>query len=225
MSYCEENRFQPKLICNKGNMLLTEIPNISYDTKKNYNLLFTIPIPIPNPNPNPNIDNTKTIVSSIIGFEIYDLLEQQNKEIIEKIIILDKTENEATICILITHIAKEIGIKQKYMLFRSTKILNKFNNSVTFYNKDLKLICEELKQDYLTQLNLINTNYEALIYNYGKTQIHVHEDENKLINVKFNIDFQVIIDDDLPLYMENLVGLMFKKMFYNLKEYVVNNNN
>ena len=68
-------------------------------------------------------------------------------------------------------------------------------------------------------------NYICLIYNYGKTQIHVHEDENKLINVKFNIDFQVIIDDDLPLYMENLVGLMFKKMFYNLKEYVVNNNN
>ena len=208
MSYCEENRFQPKLICNKGNMLLYEIINNDFN-KKNYNLQFTIS----------NIDTTKTNIDNLTGFEIYKLLETQNNELIEKIIILDKTENEATICILITHIAKEIGIKQKYMLFRSTKILNKFNNSVTFYNKDLKLICEELKQDYLTQLNLINTNYEPLIYNYGKTQIHVHEDENKLINVKFNIDFQVIIDDDLPLYMENLVGLMFKKMFYNLKNY------
>ena len=208
MSYCEENRFQPKLICNKGNMLLYEIINNDFN-KKNYNLQFTIS----------NIDTTKTNIDNLTGFEIYKLLETQNNELIEKIIILDKTENEATICILITHIAKEIGIKQKYMLFRSTKILNKFNNSVTFYNKDLKLICEELKQDYLTQLNLINTNYEPLIYNYGKTQIHVQEDENKLINVKFNIDFQVIIDDDLPLYMENLVGLMFKKMFYNLKNY------
>lgn len=214
MSYCEENKFQPKLICGKGNMLLYEIINNDFN-KKNYNLQFTIS----------NIDTTKTNIDNLTGFEIYKLLETQNNELIEKIIILDKTENEATICILITHIAKEIGIKQKYMLFRSTKILNKFNNSVTFYNKDLKLICEELKQDYLTQLNLINTNYEPLIYNYGKTQIHVNEDENKLINVKFNIDFQVIIDDDLPLYMENLVGLMFKKMFYNLKEYVVNNNN
>ena len=184
MSYCEENRFQPKLICNKGNMLLYEIINNDFN-KKNYNLQFTIS----------NIDTTKTNIDNLTGFEIYKLLETQNNELIEKIIILDKTENEATICILITHIAKEIGIKQKYMLFRSTKILNKFNNSVTFYNKDLKLICEELKQNYLTQLNLINTNYEPLI------------------------------DDDLPLYMENLVGLMFKKMFYNLKEFVVNNNN
>jgi len=209
MSYCEENRFQPKLICAKGDMLLSEIKNFNFNTRS-YNLAFTIQVP-----------NTNSNVASLTGFEIYDLLEAQNKELIEKIIILDKTENEATLCILISHIAKEIGIKQKYMLFRSTKILNKLNNSVTFYNKDVKLICEQLKEDYLKQLNLINSNYEALIYNYGKTQINVYNDSNDVSSVKFNIDFQVIIDDDLPLYMENLVGLMFKKMFYNLKNYYI----
>jgi hypothetical protein len=209
MSYCEENRFQPKLICGKGDMLLSEIKNFNFNTRS-YNLAFTIQVP-----------NTNSNVASLTGFEIYDLLEAQNKELIEKIIILDKTENEATLCILITHIAKEIGIKQKYMLFRSTKILNKLNNSVTFYNKDVKLICEQLKEDYLKQLNLINSNYEALIYNYGKTQINVYNDSNDVSSVKFNIDFQVIVDDDLPLYMENLVGLMFKKMFYNLKNYFI----
>jgi len=207
MSYCEENRFQPKLICGKGDMSLSEIKNFNFNTRS-YNLAFTIQVP-------------NTNVASLTGFEIYDLLEAQNKELIEKIIILDKTENEATLCILISHIAKEIGIKQKYMLFRSTKILNKLNNSVTFYNKDVKLICEQLKEDYLKQLNLINSNYEALIYNYGKTQINVYNDSNDVSSIKFNIDFQVIIDDDLPLYMENLVGLMFKKMFYNLKNYFI----
>jgi hypothetical protein len=192
-------------------MLLSEIKNFNFNTRS-YNLAFTIQVP-----------NTNANVASLTGFEIYDLLEAQNKELIEKIIILDKTENEADICILISHIAKEIGIKQKYMLFRSTKILNKLNNSVTFYNKDVKLICEQLKQDYLKQLNLINSNYESLIYNYGKTQINVYNDnnDNDVSSVKFNIDFQVIIDDDLPLYMENLVGLMFKKMFYNLKNYFI----
>ena len=208
MSYCEENRFQPKLICNKGDMLLSEIKNFSFN-KRSYNLAFTIP----------NIDNSLTNVNNLTSLEIYKLLEQQNSELIEKIVILNETNNDADICILIQHIAKEIGIKQKYMLFRSTKILNRFNNSVTFYNKDLKLICEQLKEDYLKQLGLINSNYEALIYNYGKTQIGVQKGDNDLMNVKFNIDFQVTIDDDLPLYMENLVGLMFKKMFYNLKNY------
>ena len=208
MSYCEENKFQPKLICNKGDMLLTEIKSSNFNTRS-YNLAFTIP----------NIDNSLLNVTKLADFEIYDLLEEQNKELIEKIIVFNKTENEATICIIIQHIAKEIGIKQKYMLFRSTKIMNKFNNSVTFYNKDIKFISEQLKEDYLKQHNLLNSNYEALIYNYGKTQIHVQKDSNELFSVKFNIDFQVIITDDLPLYMENLVGLMFKKMFYNLKNY------
>ena len=208
MSYCEENKFQPKLICNKGDMLLTEIKSSNFNTRS-YNLAFTIP----------NIDNSLLNVTKLVDFEIYDLLEEQNKELIEKIIVFNKTENEATICIIIQHIAKEIGIKQKYMLFRSTKIMNKFNNSVTFYNKDIKFISEQLKEDYLKQHNLLNSNYEALIYNYGKTQIHVQKDSNELFSVKFNIDFQVIITDDLPLYMENLVGLMFKKMFYNLKNY------
>lgn len=207
MSYCEENRFQPKLICGKGDMLLSEINNFNFNTRS-YNLSFTIHVPN---------TNTNTDVDSLTGFEIYDLLEEQNKELIEKIIILDKTDNDADICILISHIAKELGIKQKYMLFRSTKIVNKLNNSVTFYNKDVKLISEHLKEDYLKQLNLINSNYEALIYNYGKTQINVYKDSNDVSSVKFNIDFQVIVNDDLPLYMENLVGLMFKKMFYNLK--------
>jgi hypothetical protein len=107
MSYCEENRFQPKLICAKGDMLLSEIKNFNFNTRS-YNLAFTIQVP-------------NTNVASLTGFEIYDLLEAQNKELIEKIIILDKTENEAIICILINHIAKEIGIKQNICYLEALK--------------------------------------------------------------------------------------------------------
>ena len=206
MSFCEENRFQPKLICNKGDILLSEIKNCNYNTRS-YNLAFTIP----------NIDNSVTNINNLTSLEIYNLLEKQNNDIIEKIVIINELDNKADICILINHVAKEIGIKQKYMLFRTTKIVNKFNNSVTFYNKDLKLISEQLKEDYLKQLNFINSDCEAVIYNYGKTQINVQKDDNGFMSVKFNIDLQVIINDNLPLYMENLIGLMLKKMFYNLK--------
>jgi len=206
MSFCEENRFQPKLICNKGDILLSEIKNCNYNTRS-YNLAFTIP----------NIDNSVTNINNLTSLEIYNLLEKQNNDLIEKVVIINETNNEADICILINHVAKEIGIKQKYLLFRTTKIINKFNNSVTFYNKDLKLVCEKLKEDYLKQLNFINSDCEAVIYNYGKTQINVQKDDNGFMSVKFNIDLQVIFNDNLPLYMENLIGLMLKKMFYNLK--------
>ena len=206
MSFSEENRFQPMLICNKGDILLSEIKNCNYNTRS-YNLAFTIP----------NIDNSVTNINNLTSIEIYNLLEKQNNDIIEKIVIINELDNEADICILINHVAKEIGIKQKYMLFRTTKIVNKFNNSVTFHNRDLKFISEQLKEDYLKQLNFINSDCEAVIYNYGKTQINVQKDDSGFMSVKFNIDLQVIINDNLPMYMENLIGLMFKKMFYNLK--------
>jgi len=74
MSYCEENRFQPKLICGKGDMLLYEITNYNFNTKS-YNLQFTIS----------NINNTKTNINDLTGLEIYKLLETQNNELIEKI--------------------------------------------------------------------------------------------------------------------------------------------
>ena len=46
-----------------------------------------------------------------------------------------------------------------------------------------------------------------------------------MLNINFEFDFQILISDDLPLYMENLIGLMFKKIFYNLKQFIDNLNN
>jgi len=33
-------------------------------------------------------------------------------------------------------------------------------------------------------------------------------------------DFQLIMENELPTYMENVVGLMIKKLFYNLKKFI-----
>ena len=76
-----------------------------------------------------------------------------------------------------------------------------------------------------------------MIFNYGKTDIVLNnleygelnklnndENFNNNINIDFTIDFQMLINDDLPIYMEDLIGLMFKKMFYNLKLFIDNLN-
>ena len=41
-----------------------------------------------------------------------------------------------------------------------------------------------------------------------------------LIDINFSIDFIATIEDDLPVYMQNIIGLMFKKIFYNLKQFI-----
>jgi len=219
------NENEKTLVCNKGNMLLQ-----SY--KKNNNKAYNLKCDFNNLNPK------KVNITALLGIGIYELLEKINTDLIEKIIILNVINpNEADICIFLKHIAKEIGIKQKYILFRTTKGINNINGSVIFYNKDLSLINNEVKENYLKQLQLDKNKYEPLIFNYGKTIINLNnldfnelskldnnENFNNIMNINFELDFQILISDDLPIYMENLIGLMFKKIFYNLKQFIDNLN-
>jgi hypothetical protein len=219
MVYSEDYSFQPKLICSKGNMLLSEI-KIPNSTNKAYNLQFEFN----------NLNTSKINVDTFLSTAIYDLLEKVNVELIEKIYILNTINNyETDVCILLKQIAKEVGIKQKYVLFRTTKYSNNLNKNITFYNKDLIYEHKDLIDTYLKSINLDAEKYEPMTFNFGKTYISINDelkqDEiEKLINVKFSIDFQLTITDDLPIYMNNLIGLMFKKMFYNLKTFIYNLN-
>jgi hypothetical protein len=218
MNQCEENQFQPKIVCNKGNVLLSEIRMPLSDASV-FNLQFELN----------NLDTSKVNSDLLVTPQLYNLLEKVNVDLIEKIHILNTSttlNNEETdICILIKNIAKEVGIKKKYILFRSTKYLNKLNNSITYYNKDLIYEHKDLIDDYLKLLNLDNNNYEPLLFNFGKTIITLSNDNNeKCVSLKFSIDFQITMTDDIPNYMSNIIGLMFKKMFYNIKLFIENLN-
>ena len=219
MDLSEETQFQPKLICNKGDILLSEI-KIPSSNNKAYNLQFDFN----------NLNTSKVNIDSLLSTSIYDLLEKVNSELIEKIYILDIINTyETDVCILLKPIAKEIGIKQKFVIFRTTKYSNNLNNNVTFYNKDLIYEHKDLIDDYLKSINLDTEKYEAMTFNFGKTHITLNDEQStnnvdKVISVKFSVDFQLTITDDLPIYMNNLIGLMFKKMFYNVKMFITNLN-
>ena len=226
MKHCEENQYYPKLVCNKGNMLLNEI-KMPLTNNKAYNLQFEFD----------NLNTSKVNSDLLLTTQLYELLEKVNVDLIENIHILNVlNDRETDICIILKQIAKEVGIKQKYILFRSTKYINNLNNSITYYNKDLIYEHKDLIDNYLNIIKLDNNKYEPLTFNFGKTVIsvfneivlplNINEDDNydKFINVKFSIDFQISIADDLPIYMNNLIGLIFKKMFYNVKSYIDNLN-
>jgi hypothetical protein len=222
MDYSDETQFQPKLICPKGDMLLSEI-KIPSNNNKAYNLKFEIN----------NLNTSKVNIDTLFSIAIYDLLEKVNVELIEKTYILDVVnEYETDVCIVLKHIAKEVGIKQKYVMFRTTKFSNNLNNNITFYNKDLIYDHKDLIDAYLKSTNLNTEIYEQMIFNFGKTHIILNDERyitnanniDKIVNVSFSIDFQLTIEDDLPTYMNNFIGFMVKKMFYNLKQFVTNSN-
>ena len=218
MKHCEENQFQPKIVCNKGNILLSEL-KMPLSNASVFNLQFDLN----------NLDTSKVNIDLLLTAQLYNLLEKVNGDLIEKIYILNSLDSvdilETDICIVLKQIAKEVGIKQKYILFRSTKYLNKLNKSITYYNKDLIYEHKDLIPVYLNTLNLDNNKYEALTFTFGKTIITLSDtNTEKFINLKFSIDFQITMTDDIPMYMTNFIGLMFKKMFYNVKLFIDNLN-
>ena len=138
-------------------------------------------------------------------------------------------------CLLLKSFGKEVGIKQKYMMFRTSRNINFFSNTMHFYNKDIALVdpSKVLLNNYLKQIQLDTNKYEPIIFNYGKTFINLHNLEpqelsrlnneqplTSLIDINFCIDFIATIEDDLPIYMQNIIGMMFKKIFYNLKQFI-----
>jgi len=224
-SYEEETQFEPKLVCNKGNMILNEF--IIPDTlEKAYNLKFDFK----------KLNPSKVNIKALLSPSIYDLIEQVTADLVEKIYILNVlNENDTDVCLLLKSFGKEVGIKPKYMMFRTSRNINFFSNTMHFYNKDITLIdpSKVLLNKYLKQIQLDTINYEPIIFNYGKTVINLHNLEpqelsrlnneqplTSLIDINFCIDFIATIEDDLPIYMQNIIGLMFKKIFYNLKQFI-----
>jgi hypothetical protein len=209
-------------VCDKGDILLKSYI-LQENNQKAYTMSYTLK----------SIDSSKININSLVGPEIYELMERINPELIEKIYILNKiSEIDTDILILLKPIAKELGMKQKFVLFRTSKQVTS-TNTIIYHNRDLSLIDNELYTSYLNQTGLNLVTYEQMIFNYGKTVIQFNniefdgikkilnqESSGKIVDLEFSIAFQLLIKDDLPIYMEHFIGLMFKKLFYNLKQFI-----
>ena len=214
------------LVCDKGSMNL-----FSHLDENNNQTTYELTFCLKSLNPD------KINIENLLSYNIYELLEKINNDLIEKIILLEIfDDSKVDILILLKHIGKEAGLKQKYMIFRSCKKVDYENDIITFENKDITLLDNELASKYISLNKLNMKNIEPLIYNYGSTIIKIHnidleelsqnaENKNILLDADFNITYQILTNDNLPLFMKNTIGLMMKKIFYNLKQFIEKLNN
>tara|TARA_B110000444_G_scaffold35071_1_gene30482 strand:- start:9355 stop:10008 length:654 start_codon:yes stop_codon:yes gene_type:complete len=206
------------LICDKGDMMLS---SYLIDNMKAYTLAFSLN----------EIDTSKINLQNLLSHNIYELLDKLNSDLIEKIEILKiYNDDMADVIILLKPIGKEFGLKQKYILFNTKRKMEININRVSFVNKDIFLTDETLATYYLEHINLDKNKYEPIIYNFGSVEIEITnnnltdlingKNSNKYIDVKFETRFQLILKDKLPVFMDNITGLIIKKMFYNLKVFL-----
>ena len=96
-----------------------------------------------------------------------------------------------------------MGISKKYM-FLETEIIEKNSNfNIIGISKDYNYKLEKCEQLKPT-ISFLDINVENL-----------HK-----INLKY--EFNIIFDEDMPIYMENMFALLMKKIFLNLKVFIEN---
>ena len=150
---------------------------------------------------NNNID-----IKKIINFKIYELMSELNKDIIEKILIEDtELEDKKKILFIFKHICQEFGIPKKYM-FLETEIRSDLNS------ENFKIIGTSIKYDGVIE------NSEQVNSDISLLNITLEKDNKMNLTYEFNIEF----DENIPIYMENMFGLLMKKIFYNLKIFIEN---
>ena len=180
------------LVCNKQDILL-EVDKANQIYSLNFDLC----------------DKKKLNIDNFLSFKIYELLEKLNPDLIEKIEILNIiSENEAEVLFKFKHMAKEIGIKQKYMILNTKKSISHDKKIIEFKSKSINIKHDDV---YLYKLE----KFDRLYCDFAN--LHISIDDNI---VKIHYLFKITQIEKLPIYMENLIGLMMKKIFYNVKQFI-----
>lgn len=150
------------------------------------------------------LDNAKYNLYNIINLNMYNLLYELNQDNFEKIEIKNWISNsEIDVLFLFKQFGKDLGIKQKYMYIRATEVVE--NGKKTYTGSDI----EYPYPDELINYEKVTTRISTMVVNF---------ESNHKVNI--NYLFKLDLAHSLPIYMENVLGLIMKKMFLHLKQFI-----
>jgi hypothetical protein len=164
-------------------------------------------------------ENNNVNLYTMINLDIYNLMFTLNKDNFEKIEMHgivsttlscgsgsgseNKNVNEVNVLFLFKPFASDLGIKPKYMYVRVTEVCEP--NKKTYNCVDIDYPNPEELKNYDKVVNTIS----SMVVNF--------ESYHK-INISYI--FKLDLSHSLPIYMENIMGLIMKKVFLNLKQFI-----
>ena len=194
-----------KMLCNKEGVILLRdehIENGNNNNSNSYRIIF-------------NAHNPNFPIHSIVGLKLYTLLYELNRDVIHTFKVVNETETTIETVTLFKPFGKDFGISPKAMHTVSTMHLEP--DARTFNSVDVQL------DNANNALNHIPKKYERIQSTHSKLIVYF------LSANDLQFDFTFELSDDggdqeeeeggssCPIYMENSVALMIKKMFCRLK--------
>lgn len=160
-------------------------------------------------------ENSNVNLYTMINLDIYNLMFTLNKDNFDKIEMHsmasntlssgseNKNVNEVNVLFLFKPFSTDLGIKPKYMYVRVTEVCEP--NKKTYNCVDVDYPNPEELKNYDKIINTIS----SMVVNF--------ESYHK-INISYI--FKLELSHSLPIYMENIMGLIMKKVFLNLKQFI-----
>ena len=150
------------------------------------------------------LENKNYNLYDIINLKMYNLLYDLNRDNFEKIEIKHwRSSSEVDILFMFLPFGKQLGIKPKYMYIRATEQVENGKKTYTCSDIDYPDPAELIEYDKVT------TKISTMVVNF---------ESNHRVNI--NYVFKIDISHNLPIYMENILGIIMKKMFVNLKYFI-----
>jgi hypothetical protein len=150
------------------------------------------------------LENKNRNLCDIINLNMYSLLYTLNKDNFEKIEIKKwLSDHEVEVLFLFKPFGKELGIKPKYMYVKSIEKIENGRKIYTGYDIEYPNLSE------IAGYEKVNTAISNMVVNF--------ESNNK---VNINYIFKLDLSHSLPIYIENILGLIMKKMFIHLKKFI-----
>jgi hypothetical protein len=193
-SYLSDNKNgkSENFICDFKNVCLKENAHLKRDKKSE---IYSLQL---------YLNNTNYNLYNIINLNMYNLLYELNQDNFEKIEIKNRiSDSEVDVLFLFKPFGKDLGIKSKYMYIRATEHIENAKKTYT---------CCDIEYPYpkeLVSYEKVTTRISTMVVNF---------ESNHKINI--NYVFKLELAHSLPIYMENVLGLIMKKMFLHLKQFI-----
>ena len=151
------------------------------------------------------IENKNIYMKNLLNFNLINLLYQTNLDKFDKINLNIINEEDANVFLLMKHLFKEMGLKQRYFCFDIKKV--ELENGISFILTQ--------NAEYGKQVNDCSNAHlmpiKHMLYNFELVSLH------KLKMTQYmNFDPEV----GLPSFLEPVFGLITKTMLKQMKQFI-----
>ena len=151
------------------------------------------------------IYNKNINVKNFLDWNIFDLLYSLNRDILDDMTIKNEKNETKSFTYLFKRFGKELGILQRYLTFTIKKIVLDENNML--------YLCRP-PDSKIKQF----VNADPVISNFARFNINIENENTMNITYHYHID----LAEQLPKSMENIAGILIKKLFWRYKTFIEN---